>query len=120
MGGYEILRLPRFIYFGDTIDIESKPDEQTAGSGWLDEWPTFLSNVPAKVIPTNAEEIIVGDRPQAEIVYSLILKSDVRGLESSMRVIWKNRELYITAIMPEVDNNGLQIITARERQYDLT
>ena len=112
--------IPRYIYFGDRIDIESEPDEQTAAAGWLDSWPTFAQNVQAQVIPTNAEEVMVGDRPQAELVYSIIVPASVKGLESSMRIIWKNKELYITAIMPEVNNNGLQIITARERQYDLT
>lgn len=114
------MRIPHYIYLGDTITIQSKPDEQTAGSGWLDEWPVFADNVKASVIPTNAEEVMVGDRPQAEIVYSIIVPSSLRGLESSMRIIWESRELYITAIMPEVAQNGLQIITARERQYDLT
>ena len=102
------------------IDIESKPDTQTAAAGWHDEWPIFKTNVAAKVIPVNAEEIMLDDRPQAELVYSILVSASIDGLESSMRILWKNKELYITAIMPEVNNNGVQIITARERQYDLT
>ena len=112
--------LPCYLYLPDRIDIESKPDEQTAAAGWMDEWPLFKGNVAAKVIPTNAEEVMMGDRPQAELVYSIIVQANIKGLQSSMRVIWENRELYITAIMPEVNHNGHQIITARERQYDLT
>jgi len=112
--------IPRYLYLPDRIDIESKPDEQTAAAGWLDDWPPFKSDVAAKVIPTNAEEVMLDDRPQAELVYSIIVQASLKGLQSSMRVIWENRVLYITAIMPEVDHNGLQIITARERQYDLT
>ena len=112
--------IPRYLRLPDTIDIESKPDEQTAAGGWEDEWPAFASHVEARVIPTNAEEVMIGDRPQAELVYSIIVKAAIKGLESSMRIIWEQRELYITAIMPEVSNNGMQIITARERQYDMT
>ena len=110
--------LPRYIHFPDRIDIESKPDEQTAAGGWEDSWPVFASNVKARVIPTNAEEVLLDDRPQAEMVYVIIVPSNVRGIESSMRIIWENQELYITAVMPEVNHNGLQIITAREYKYD--
>ena len=110
--------VPRYLYLGDRIDIESKPDEQTAAGGWENDWPLFASNVKAKVIPTNANEMMVDDRPQAELVYSIIVPSSIRGLESSMRIIWENRELYVTAVMPEVNRNGLQIITAREYKYD--
>jgi hypothetical protein len=35
-----------------------------------------------------------------------------------MMAIWKGHELYFTAVMPEVAENGVQIITAREQQFD--
>jgi head-tail adaptor len=119
MGGHQLVtRIPLYLDLPDVIEIQSKPDDATTGGGWENRWPTFAEHVRAEVIPTNAEEVIIGDRPQAEIVYSIIIPAKVKGLLSSMRIIWKTRELYITAIMPEIAENGVQIVTARERQYD--
>ena len=112
------MRIPVYLDLPDVIEIQSKPEDATVGGGWADRWPTFAEHVRAEVIPTNAEEVIIGDRPQAEIVYSIIIPASVKGLLSSMRIIWQKRELYITAIMPEIAENGVQIVTARERQYD--
>jgi hypothetical protein len=112
------LRLPLYFGFGDVIDIYSKPDIQTASGGWTDDWPVFAQHVNCDVIPTGANETMIGDHYQTEIMYSVVVPVSVRGILSSMMAIWKGHELYFTAVMPEVAENGVQIITAREQQFD--
>ena len=112
------MRLPIYLGLGDVIDIYSKPDQQTASGGWTDEWPLFAEHVACDIVPTSAQEVNIDDRMQTQLIYEIILPASLKGLLSSMMAKWKGHELYFTAIMPEVAENGVQIVNARERLYD--
>lgn len=111
------MNIPHYFKFGEHITLQNPPNTQTAAGGWNDEWTTFKTDVDAEVIPTAAEEFVIADKLQTVMMYSILVKASVAGITPEMRVLWRDRELYITGIMPEVGKNGVQILTAKERQY---
>ena len=111
------MNIPHYIKLPDRITLQDPPDVQTAGGGWTDDWTSFKSNVKAAVIPTNAEEFVIGEKLQTVMMYSVIIEASVKGVVPEQRILWGAHELYITGVMPEIAGNGVQVVTARERQY---
>lgn len=86
----------------------------------MDDWITALTNVKALVIPTGAEETVNGDKLQTVMVYAILVDNDVDGITPEQRVLWNGLELYIRGVVPEIENNGVQVIYASEEKKRAT
>jgi SPP1 family predicted phage head-tail adaptor len=112
-----MVRLPKLLPLPERVVFQIPPNTQTASGGWTDTWSDAVTNVPAMITPISTGEFALDDKIQTEMMYQIIIPADTKGVTDEQRIIWKTKTLYITGIMPEIANNGIQLITARERKY---
>jgi head-tail adaptor len=110
------MRVPHYQPFPHRITIQNPPQLRTRAGGYTDDWTTVATNVKAMVIPTSSEEYVIEDRPQTVMLYSILVATEVTGIVEEQRIIWNTLELYVTGIIPEINQNGVQVIMASERK----
>lgn len=110
------MNIPHYQNYPHRITIQNPPQVKTRAGGYTDSWTTFKTNVKALVIPTNAEEFVVGDKLQTTMLYSILIEHEVEGIVEEQRILWGGLELYVMGVVPEINHNGVQIVYATERK----
>ena len=92
--------------------IESLTDRQ---GGRVIDWRNHLENVPAKVIPKTASQILFTDSLQQRITHTVYIR-DYPGIEinTSMRISFDNRTLHIQGIKKVSERGKFIEISANE------
>ncbi len=95
------MHFPRLIH---TIALEQRPGMTDSFGEQTLTWSSFMSGIPAKVMPISGRELLASGAIASEITHRVVMRY-VSGVTAEMRVSFNGRYFAIKAILDEEERN---------------